>query len=247
MDQIVNLRQALLPEAEDWGQYWLSRVDNLICHPQHRAWLFLSHQKSVVHSPSLSLYFRPICKTHEHEHVHGFSNNSLPCKQMTTFSPLPLVSTQLVKRSSSSEWVCSKIQINFNQNYRTELQSFIRIIVDGICFSLNSFLQSNALRGIPIYHPSWVATGDWSNYFPPNSIVIYRRNLLGVINDILTGPLKEHRNKQRTDKMRTKLIETTPSIHTKKRLKASCIVCSCAVLSHCFTYGTCARDSTFFV
>ena len=28
--------------------------------------------------------------------VHGFSNNSLPCKQMATFSPLRLVSTQLV-------------------------------------------------------------------------------------------------------------------------------------------------------
>ena len=32
----------------------------------------------------------------EHELVHGFSNNSLPCKQMTTFPPLFLVSTQLV-------------------------------------------------------------------------------------------------------------------------------------------------------
>ena len=97
-DQIVNPRQALLPEAEGWGQWWLSRVDNLICHPQHRAWLFLLHRKSIVHLPCLSLYFRPICKTQgiEHELVHGFSNNSLPCKQMTTFSPLLLVSTQLV-------------------------------------------------------------------------------------------------------------------------------------------------------
>ena len=32
----------------------------------------------------------------DHELVHGFSNNSLPCEQMTTFSPLLLVSTQLV-------------------------------------------------------------------------------------------------------------------------------------------------------
>ena len=32
----------------------------------------------------------------EHELVHGFSDNSLPCKQVTTFSPLLLVSTQLV-------------------------------------------------------------------------------------------------------------------------------------------------------
>ena len=57
-------------------------------------------RKSIVHSssPCLSLYFRPICKTQriEHEVVHGFSNNSLPCKQMTTFSPLLLVSAQLV-------------------------------------------------------------------------------------------------------------------------------------------------------
>ena len=39
-----------------------------------------------------------ICKTQriEHELVHGFSNNSLSCKRMTTFSPLPLVSKQLV-------------------------------------------------------------------------------------------------------------------------------------------------------
>ena len=58
----------------------------------------LFHQKSIVHSPCLSLCFRPICKTQriEHELVHGFFNNSLPCKQMTTFSPLLLVSTQLV-------------------------------------------------------------------------------------------------------------------------------------------------------
>ena len=68
IDQIVNPRQALLPEAEG-----------------------LLHRKSIVHSPCLSLYFRPICKTQriEHELVHGFSNNSLPCKQMTTFSPSP--------------------------------------------------------------------------------------------------------------------------------------------------------------
>ena len=47
---------------------------------------------------NLSLYFRPICKVQriEHELVHGFSNNSLPCKQMKTFSPLLLFSTQLV-------------------------------------------------------------------------------------------------------------------------------------------------------
>ena len=98
IDQIVNPREALLPEAEGWGQWWLWKVDNLICHPQHRAWLFLLHRKSIVHSPYLSLYFRPICKTprREHELVHGFSNNSLPCKQMTTFSPLLLVSTQPV-------------------------------------------------------------------------------------------------------------------------------------------------------
>ena len=46
----------------------------------------------------LSLYFRPIFKMQriEHELVHGFSINSLPCKQMTTFSPLLLFSTQLV-------------------------------------------------------------------------------------------------------------------------------------------------------
>ena len=70
--------------------------------PQHRAWLFLLHRKSIVHLPCLSLYFRPICKMQriEHELVHGFSNNSLPCKQVTTtFSPLLLVSTQPVNVS----------------------------------------------------------------------------------------------------------------------------------------------------
>ena len=84
------------PKAEGSGGW--SRVDSLICHPQQRAWLFLSHRKSIIHSPCLSLYFRPICKTQriEHELLHGFSNNSLPCKQMTTFSLLLLVSTQLV-------------------------------------------------------------------------------------------------------------------------------------------------------
>ena len=41
---------------------------------------------------------RSICKTQrvEHELVQGFSNNSLPCKQTATFSPLLLVSAQLI-------------------------------------------------------------------------------------------------------------------------------------------------------
>ena len=70
--------------------------DRSDCCLQHRARLFLLHRKSIVPSPCLSLYFRPICETQriEHELVHGFSNNSLPCKQMTTFSPLTWVSTQ---------------------------------------------------------------------------------------------------------------------------------------------------------
>ena len=181
IDQIVNPRQALLPEAEGWGQWWLSRVDNLICHPQHRAWLFLLHRKSIVHSPCLSLYFRPICKTQriEHELVHGFSDNSLPCKQVTTFSPLLLVSTHLVN-------VSLLLQNEFAAKYRqnltkiTGLSSGTSSELSSTESVLNSFLQSNAMRGIPIYHPSWMATGDWSNYFPPNSIVIYRRNLLEV-------------------------------------------------------------------
>ena len=39
----------------------------------------------------------PICKMQsiEHELVQGFSDNYVPCKQMTTFSPLLLVSAQL--------------------------------------------------------------------------------------------------------------------------------------------------------
>ena len=98
IDQSVNPRQVLLPEAKGWEQWWLSRVDNPIYHPQHRTLLFILHWKSIVHSPCLSLYFRLICKTRsvEHELVQGFSNNSLPCKQMTTFSPLLFVSAQLV-------------------------------------------------------------------------------------------------------------------------------------------------------
>ena len=79
-------------------QLWHLKVPNLIYHPQHRAWLFLLHRKSLVHSSYLSLFFRPICKTQrvEHELVQGFCNNSLPCKQMTTLSRLRLVSAQLV-------------------------------------------------------------------------------------------------------------------------------------------------------
>ena len=130
IDQIVNPRQALLPEAEGWGQWWLSRADNLICHPQHRAWLFLSHRKSTVHSPCLSLYFRPICKTQriEHESVQGFSNNSLPCKQMATFSPLLSVFAQLVN-----------VPLLLQNEFAARLWNFIRIIIDGICFSTRSY------------------------------------------------------------------------------------------------------------
>ena len=66
--------------------------------PLKQAMVVLLHRKSIVHSPCLSLYFRPVCKTQriEHELVQGFSNNSLSCKQMTTFSPLRLVSARLV-------------------------------------------------------------------------------------------------------------------------------------------------------
>ena len=51
--------------------------------------LCFSTRKSIVHSPCLSLYFRQICKMQrvQHELVQGFSNNSLFCKQMTTFLP----------------------------------------------------------------------------------------------------------------------------------------------------------------
>ena len=50
-------------------------------------------------------------KDTEHELVDGFSNNSLPCKQMTTFSPLLLVSTQLVN-------VPLVLQNKFAEKYR---------------------------------------------------------------------------------------------------------------------------------
>ena len=96
IDQIVNPRQALLPEAEGWWQWWLSRVDNQIYHPQHRAWLFFITPKV---NRSLTLFISVLeahSKRVEHELVQGFSSNSLPCKQMTTLSPLLLVSAQLV-------------------------------------------------------------------------------------------------------------------------------------------------------
>ena len=152
IDQIVNPGQALLPEAKGWGQLWLSRVDNLICQPQHRAWLFLLHQKSIVHSPCLCLYFRSICKMQriEHELVHGFSNNYLPCKQVTTFSLLLTT--------------CSKIQIKFNQNYRTELWNFIRIIMDGICSQL--VLTIERLEGNPHLSPVVIGSGRLIKLFP---------------------------------------------------------------------------------
>ena len=170
---VVNTRQALLPKAKGWGQWWLSRVDNLICHSQHRAWLFLLHRKSIVHSPCLSLYFRPICKTQkiEHELVHGFSNNSLPCKQMTTFLPCFWFSTQLVN-------VPLLLQNESAAKYRKILTK-ITGLSSGTSSELSS-MESVSQLVLTIYHPSWMTTGDWSNYFPPNSIVIYRRNLLDV-------------------------------------------------------------------
>ena len=56
--------------------------------------------------------------------------------------------------SSSSEWVCSKIQINFNQNHR----NFIRIIIDGIYFSTVFQLVYNRMpwgESPSITRPEW--------------------------------------------------------------------------------------------
>ena len=104
----------------------------------------------------ISMYFRPICKTQriEHELVHGFSNNSLPCKQMTTFSPLCLVSTQLVNVSLLQNEFAANTD-KFNQNHRTELWNFIRIIFDGICFSTRSYNRTPSGESSSITRREW--------------------------------------------------------------------------------------------
>ena len=85
--------------------------DRSDCQPEASS--IARSRRLKVHSPCLSLYFKPICKTQrtEHELVHGFSNNSLPCKQMTAFSPLLLVSKQLVN-------VPLPLQNEFTAKYR---------------------------------------------------------------------------------------------------------------------------------
>ena len=84
-------------------------------------------------------------------------NRSLVCKHMTTFSPLFLVSAQLVNIPLFFRMSLQQTQVNFKLNHRIKLWKLIRIIIDEI--SLNSCLQSNALSEIPIYHPSL-----WSNF-----------------------------------------------------------------------------------
>ena len=138
IDQIINPMQALLPEAGGWGQWWLSKADNLtIHHSQHRAWLFFTPKvnRSLT---LLSLYFRPIQNIKSRAWTCGFcSNISFVSKQITCIDGKCA--------SFSSEWVCIKIQVNFKQNHRITPWNFIKIIIDEICF--NDFWK------IPIYHP----------------------------------------------------------------------------------------------
>ena len=102
--------------------------DRSDCQPEASS--IARSRRSIVHLPCLSLYFGPICKTQriEHELVHGLSNNSLPCKQMIIFSPLLLVSTQLVNVPLLLRNEFAAKYRNFNQNHGTELWNFIRII-----------------------------------------------------------------------------------------------------------------------
>ena len=115
----------------------------------------------------LSLYFRHICKMQgiEHELVHGFSNNSLPCKQMTTFSPLLLVSTQLVD-------VPLLLQNEFAAKYRL-ISTKITGLSSGTSSKLSSMesvsqlvLTIERLEGNPYLSPVVNGNGRLIKLFP---------------------------------------------------------------------------------
>ena len=80
VDQIVNLRQV---SASGNG----GRQDMIV---------FITPKVSRSFTLFISVLSIFKMQRVEHELVQGFPNNSLPCKQLTTFSSLLLVSAQLV-------------------------------------------------------------------------------------------------------------------------------------------------------
>ena len=160
-----------------FGQWWLSRVDNLVYHPQHRAWLFLLHRKSIVHSPCLSLYFRPIQNTKIRAWACSFCNNPFVCEQMTTFSPFILVSAQLLNflLFLQNEFAAKYRQILTRITGRNSEISSESSTESSFMKSVSQFVLSltiERLLGNPQLSPVVMAMEDRWNYFPPNSVVI---------------------------------------------------------------------------